>query len=90
MFNGNVAGKTVTLTDTMGHTITGTMPTAPGPWACNFQPRVIEARVRPSGLPWLSKNVGGAHDFHGSPSSSDTVTGSEWSNSCGRCSLPDP
>jgi hypothetical protein len=36
MFNGNVAGKTVTLTDTMGHTITGTMPTAPGSLGVQF------------------------------------------------------
>jgi hypothetical protein len=28
MFQGEVGGQEVTLTDTMGHTITGTMPTA--------------------------------------------------------------
>jgi hypothetical protein len=36
MFNGNVAGKTVTLTDTMGHTITGTMPSAAGSLGVQF------------------------------------------------------
>ena len=36
MFQGNVGGKTVTLTDTMGHTIQGKMPTSAGSLGVQF------------------------------------------------------